>query len=138
MWEFLRARVFLPYVLTAAADARAALGQPDHALAGFQAAGTLVAETGVRFYEAERLRLLARALPPGVEAQVLIRQAWELAREQGALLFELRAALDLARLIEDPETPSRLAAAIARFPPGAGYPELNDAQAVLTQAPTLS
>jgi class 3 adenylate cyclase/tetratricopeptide (TPR) repeat protein len=136
MWEFLRARVFLPYVLTAAADARAALGQPAEALAGFQAAGALVSETGVRFYEAERLRLLARALPPGDEAQALVRRAWELARDQGAPLFELRAALDLARTAGDPETPARLAAAMARFPPGAGYPELNEAQAVLAQAPT--
>jgi hypothetical protein len=136
MWEFLRARVFLPYVLTAAADARAALGQPAEALAGFQAAATLVSETGVRFYEAERLRLMAKALPPGDEAQAMVRQAWELARDQGAPLFELRAALDLARLAEDPETPARLAAAMAQFPPGAGYPELNDAQAVLAQAPT--
>jgi len=136
MWEFLRARVFLPYVLTAAAEARAALGQSAEALAGFQAAGALVSETGVRFYEAERLRLLARTLPPGDEAQALARRSWELAREQGAPLFELRAALDLARLAEDPETPARLATAMARFPPGAGYPELNDAQAVLAQAPT--
>jgi class 3 adenylate cyclase/tetratricopeptide (TPR) repeat protein len=136
MWEFLRARVFLPYVLTAAAEARAALGQPAEALAGFQMAGTLVSETGVRFYEAERLRLLARVLPAADEAQAMVRRAWELARDQGAPLFELRAALDLARLAEDPKTPARLAAAMARFPPGAGYPELNDAQAVLAEAPT--
>jgi class 3 adenylate cyclase/tetratricopeptide (TPR) repeat protein len=136
MWEFLRARVFLPYVLTAAAEARAVLGQPAEALAGFRAAGTLAEETGVRFYEAERLRLLARALPPGDESQALLRQAWELARGQGASLFELRAALDLARLADDPGSPARLTAAMARFPPGAGYPELNEAQVVLAQAPT--
>jgi hypothetical protein len=136
MWEFLRARVILPYVLTAAAEARAVLGQPTEALAGFRAAGALAEETGVRFYEAERLRLLARALPPGDESQALLRQAWELARRQGASLFELRAALDLARLADDPGSPARLAAAMARFPPGAGYPELNEAQVVLAQAPT--
>ena len=60
MWEFLGARVFLPYVLTAAAETSAALGNDAEAVAGFAAAGALVEETGVWFYEAERLRLLAR------------------------------------------------------------------------------
>ena len=49
------------------------------------------------FYEAERLRLLAQTAPPGAEPRAMLREAWELAHRQGALLFELRAALDLAR-----------------------------------------
>ncbi|HEU4399189.1 MAG TPA: AAA family ATPase [Actinomycetota bacterium] len=136
MWEFLGARVFLPYVLTAAAETSAALGDEAEAVAGFGAAGTLVEETGVRFYEAERRRLLARTVPPGAEPRAMLREAWELAHRQGALLFELRAALDLARQAPDPESAARLAEVMARFPPGAGYPELNEAQALLAQAPT--
>ena len=101
MWEFLGARVFLPYVLTAAAETSAALGDEAEAVAGFAAAGALVEETGVRFYEAERLRLLAQTAPPGAEARAMLREAWELAHRQGALLFELRAALDLARQAPD-------------------------------------
>ena len=136
MWEFLGARVFLPYVLTAAAETSAALGDQAEAVASFGAAGTLVEETGVRFYEAERRRLLARTAPPGAEPRAMLREAWELAHRQGALLFELRAALDLARQVPDPESTARLAEVMARFPPGAGYPELNEAQALLKQAPT--
>ena len=136
MWEFLGARVFLPYVLTAAAETSAALGAEAEAVAGFGAAGALAEETGVRFYEAERRRLLARTAPPGAEAGAMLGQAWELAHRQGALLFELRAALDLARQALDAEAAARLAAVVARFPPGAGYPELNEAQASLAQAPT--
>jgi class 3 adenylate cyclase len=136
MWEFLGARVFLPYVLTAAAEASAALGSEAEAVAGFAAAGMLVEETGVRFYEAERRRLLARTAPPGAESRALLREAWELAHRQGALLFELRAALDLARQAPDPESAARVAEVMARFPPGVGYPELNEAQALLAQAPT--
>ena len=90
----------------------------------------------MRFYEAERLRLLARTAPSGAESGAMLRQAWELAQRQGALLFELRAALDLAGQAPDPEAAARLAAVVARFPPGAGYPELNEAQALLAQAPT--
>ena len=134
MWESLRARVFLPYVLTAAAETGRAMGMEEEAVAGFEAAGALARETGVSFYEAERLRLQAQLLPPGGRSRAL-RQAWELAHRQGALLFELRAAVELAREAGDPESPERLAAVIARFPPGAGYPELNEAQALLAQAP---
>ncbi|HET9558302.1 MAG TPA: hypothetical protein VFS70_14265, partial [Actinomycetota bacterium] len=136
MWEFLGARVFLPYVLTAAAETSAALGNDAEAVAGFAAAGALVEETGVWFYEAERLRLLAQTAPPGAEPRAMLREAWELAHRQGALLFELRAALDLARQAPDPESAARVAEVMARFPPGAGYPELNEAQALLAQAPT--
>src|SRR5262249_36317115 len=94
IWELLRARVFLPYVLTAVAAVRADLGQSAEAAAGFEAAGRLAQETGSSFYEAERLRLLARADWSSVEeSRQLLSRACELARRQGALLFELRAAL---------------------------------------------
>jgi class 3 adenylate cyclase len=136
MWEFLRARCFLPYVLTAAAETTAELGLEAEAVAGFGAAGALGEETGVLFYETERLRLLARTLPAGERSLAMLRRALELANRQGALLFELRAALDLARQAEDPESSAWLAAVMARFPPGAGYPELNEAQALVARAPT--
>lgn len=136
MWRLLGAHVFLSYVLTAEADARAAMGQRSQALAGFEAAGHLVDETGLCFYEAERLRLLARVLPPaGEESRAALRQAWELAHRQGALLFELRAALDLASLAGDQGWAARLDETVQRFPPGATYPELDEAQALLAKAP---
>jgi class 3 adenylate cyclase len=132
IWEMLRARVFLPYVLTAAAAVRGDMGDRVEAVAEFEAAGTLAEATGARFFEAERLRLQARVLPDDrqVEADELRYHAWRLAHEQGAIVFELRAALDLARSpgshFADP-----LAAVVAGFPAGAGYPELNEAHALL-------
>ncbi len=136
IWELLGGRAFLPYVLTAAADTRAAMGQRAKAAAGFQAGGKLAQETGFYFYEAERLRLLARALPrSGEESLAILHQAWELARRQGALLFELRAALDLVRFAGNPDRVARLDEAVQRFPAGATYPELNEARALLMQAP---
>jgi hypothetical protein len=138
IWELLRARVFLPYVLTAAADVKAAMGSTDEAMAGFDAAARMADLTGARFYEAERLRLQARACFETDQsgATDLRRQAWELARRQGALVFELRAALDAARFDGEPEWRDRVRSAADRFPAGAGYLELNEAQAVLAELPT--
>lgn len=133
IWELLRARVFLPYVLTTAAQMRTAMGQADLAAAGFETAGRLAEETGVRFYEAERLRLQAHGLAAAGAADVL-RRAGRLASRQGALLFELRAALDLARLDGTAESAGPLRDVVARFPSTGGYPELNEARAVLSRA----
>jgi class 3 adenylate cyclase/tetratricopeptide (TPR) repeat protein len=135
IWESLRARAFLPYVLAAAADTRVAAGQLDEAVDGFMMAGALVKETGVEFYEAERLRLLAAALVGSLEVSLdTLGQAWELAHRQGALLFELRAALDLVRRTDQPRWFACLRELVKRFPPGAGYPELTDAHALLARA----
>jgi hypothetical protein len=108
------------------------MGQSTEAAAGFQAAGRLADETGSYFYEAERLRLLARTdCSCEEDSRRLLNQARELAQRQGALVFELRAALDLARLDEDVDTAGRLAAVVDRFPARVGYPELNEARALL-------
>ena len=65
----------------------------------------------------------------------MLDQARELAHRQGALLFELRAALDLARLDPDGEAAARLLRGRGgRFPPGAGYPELNEARRLLARS----
>ncbi len=135
-WGLYGGRNFISYVLTAEADIRAAMGQHTQALAGFAAAGQHVQETGLYFYEAERLRLLARVLSStGQEPLATLHQAWELAHRQGALVFELRAALDLARFTTDQDWTERLSVTVARFPPGAEYPELDKARMLLAQAP---
>jgi len=133
IWELIRARVFLPYVLTAAAAIRAEVGTLAEAEHDFAAAGALAEQTGAMFFEAERLRLLAAVLPAdrADEATALRTRASALAEEQGATVFGLRAALDLAR-DGAPDGVDLLAAAVARFPAGAGYAELNEAQALLT------
>ena len=135
LWEFLRSRVLLPYVVTAAAQLRAELGQHDLAAAGFEAAGGLAEETGSRFYEAERLRLFAGTdLLPRAEARHMLDRARELANRQGALLFELRAALDCVRLDPTAAAIEALTDVAARFVPGAGYPELDEARALLARS----
>jgi tetratricopeptide (TPR) repeat protein len=126
--------VLFPYVLAAVADMYASVGRPDKAAARFAAAEEITQKKGVYYYEAERLRLSALALPfTAEESLALLRQAWELAHRQGALLFELRAALELTRLSEDPQWATRLAAAIQRLPSETGYPEVGAGRALLAR-----
>ena len=133
-WELLRSRSYLPYVLTAAAQVRAETGRLAEAAAGFEAAGRLTEETGSMFYEAERLRLLAGSgLRPPEESLELLHRSRVLSERQGALIFELRAALDIARLDPSPGPADVLEGVVAKFPPGAGYPELNEARLVLAR-----
>jgi class 3 adenylate cyclase len=137
IWEMLRARVFLPYVSTAAAAVGADIGSVSEATTALDAVAVLARTTGCRFYDAERLRLHAAVLPPerAAEAAVLREEAWQLAADQGALVFALRAALDLVRA-GAPGSADRLASAVAKFPAGAGYRELNEANALLAGAPS--
>ena len=135
--ELIRSRVFLPYVLTAAAQVRVETGRLAEAAAGFEAAGRLAEDTGSMFYEAERLRLLAGSgLRPPEESLELLHLCRALAERQGALIFELRAALDIARLDPAPGPVDVLAQVVAKFLPGVGYPELNEARLVLAGSVT--
>jgi hypothetical protein len=135
--ELIRSRVFLPYVLTAAAQVRVETGRLAEAAAGFEAAARLAEETGSMFYEAERLRLLAGSgLRPPEESLDLLHLSRALAQRQGALIFELRAALDIARLDPSPGPVDVLAQVVAKFLPGVGYPELNEARLVLAGSVT--
>ena len=131
-WELVRSRVYLPYVVTSAARMRARSGDRDGAEAGFASAGRLTEETGSTFYEAERLRLLA-GLRSAYEARELLIRSRELAHRQGALVFEVRAALDLVRLNPDPDALEELVTVLAAFTPGVGYPELNEARRMLAR-----
>ena len=66
----------------------------------------LAQDTGMCFYDAELLRLRARThIDPGAR-RADIAAALDLARRQGATLFELRAALDDFDLRGDPPAPA--------------------------------
>ena len=71
-----------------------AAGQPDQARTRIDGELQFGQDTGQRFYEAELLRVRALTLTdPGARAAGF-GAAVDLARRQGAPLFELRAALD--------------------------------------------
>lgn len=130
-WKGLGGLGFLPYYLTAIAQVRAEMGHPD-AASRFDSAGQLARDTGLFFYHAESLRLRALTLPlPEERCHALLKAAWEVAHRQGAWLFELRAALELARRTGEALWMTRLAHLTAGRGAVAEFPEINGARAVL-------
>ena len=85
------------------AEAEAASGRHDEALAALREAMQVAKETGERYVEAEIQRLqgdlvLARSANATAKAEACYRQALKIARTQEARSLELRAATGLARL----------------------------------------
>lgn len=69
-----------------------AAGQPEQARVQLDAALARADETEMHFYDAELLRMRAGTHADPATGQADLRAALELARRQGAILFELRAA----------------------------------------------
>jgi tetratricopeptide (TPR) repeat protein len=122
---------YSPWALTALADAQAATGRRDAARHSLDEALALAERTGSEFYAAETLRMrgeLRRAAGDegGIED---IDAALEKARSQGARIFELRAAMALARATDgSPIARLAVARALDGIAPDAGYPELGEAR----------
>jgi hypothetical protein len=107
-----------------------AAGQPEAARERLDTALALAQDTGMCFYDAELLRLRARTHDDPAARQVDISAALELARHQGATLFELRAALDDFELRGGPAS-AGVADAANRIPADNAWPELGRARLVL-------
>ena len=98
-----------------------AAGQPEQARARLDYALALARDTGICFCDAELLRLHTHTDPDARRAD--IAAALELARRQGATLFELRAALDDFELRGEPAR-AALVDADRRMPTDSAFPEL--------------
>ena len=107
-----------------------AAGQPDQAHARLAAALQLAQDTGMHFYDAELVRLRARTQTDPDARRADISAALELARRQGATLFELRATLDDFELRGQPVR-AALLDVVSRFPADSPLPELAQARALL-------
>ena len=132
MWKLLDVALFLPAFMATAGRLRAAAGDSDGAAARYDETLQFARSTGIRFYEAEVLRLRAQLLPSD-EVSAALRAALDLARSQGAVPFELRIAGDLVAN-GDADGPTLVAEAVTRFAPDAHYPELEDARASVAAA----
>jgi tetratricopeptide (TPR) repeat protein len=102
-FEEQEAMLGLPFALSIAASAHAALGNAKDGLAALATAFEWLERNGDRHWEAElwRLKGTLHLLPPANdadEARACFRRAIEVARRQGAKAFERRAAEALARL----------------------------------------
>jgi class 3 adenylate cyclase/tetratricopeptide (TPR) repeat protein len=113
----------LGHLLTAA-------GRPDEARARVDIALHIAEDTGMHYYDAELLRARAHTYSDPDARAVDLAGAIELARRQGAPLFELRAALDDFELRGGPAR-AVLVDAAARLPSDSALPEVARAQALL-------
>jgi predicted ATPase len=90
-----------PHWLMLLADAHAMLGQMDEGLSCLTEAARLLETLDERFEEAELYRLrgqLLNGVGQRAEAETNYRQAMAIAKRQSAKVWELRAAISLARL----------------------------------------
>jgi class 3 adenylate cyclase/tetratricopeptide (TPR) repeat protein len=132
MWKVLDVALFLPAFMATAGRLRAAAGDVDSAAARYDETLQFGRSTGIRFYEAEVLRLRAHLLPAN-QVSGALRAALDLARSQGAAPFELRIARDLVAN-GNADGLTLVAEAVARFAPDAHYPELEDARSSVAAA----
>jgi class 3 adenylate cyclase len=128
--------VMLPFYLASAAEVRGAHGDGEGALVLLDRAAELTSITGERWCEAEILRLKARfGARNDEEAVALLEAALAAARGQGAKLWWLRAATDLARLARDggrSDAASAVLEPVYRwFTEGLELPDLVAAKAIL-------
>jgi class 3 adenylate cyclase/tetratricopeptide (TPR) repeat protein len=107
-----------------------AAGQPEKARERLDRALRHAQETGMRFHDAELMRVRAQTFEEPRERRNALAAALEFARQQGATLFELRCLLDSFDLLGDRDR-SELADAVRRFPGDARWPEFARAQQIL-------
>ena len=107
-----------------------AAGQPADARERVDAGLSLAEETGMHFYDAELLRIRAHTHDDFQQRSNGLRAAMELARQQHAAIFELRAAVDDFELRCEPARQA-LRDSVLRFPDHSTWPELSRARALL-------
>jgi predicted ATPase len=137
-------RLFEPYHKALLAEACFAAGDGTTALRLVEDAMRFADESGVRFWDAELLRLkgtllgqLSQQAADTQEVEACYRGALEVARSQGARSLELRAAFDLARQWRDQgrhaEAHDLLAPTYGWFTEGFDTPDLKQAKALLKE-----
>jgi predicted ATPase/DNA-binding winged helix-turn-helix (wHTH) protein len=135
-------RLFRPAYLLYLARALLKGSRFEEGLAAITEATTLMEETGERMYESEIRRakgelLLEHDPANAAQAEQLFHDAIRVSRRQGARLFELRATINLARLLAQhgrrEEAHEMLAEIYNRFTEGFDLPDLKDAKALLDE-----
>ena len=120
--------------------------EPEAGLTALAEALTVLDKTGERWYESEIYRLKGELLlqqhaANQAEAENCFQQALEIARNQQAKSFELRAATSLARLWQQQgkrqEAHDLLAPVYHWFTEGFDTADLQDAKALLTNGVSL-
>ena len=139
-WRATGAELYMPYHLALLAEAEAKDGQATEALSRLAEALARATKTGEQWFDAELHRLKGGVLSSlhggdRTEAEACFRRALEVARGQGARMWELRAAADLARLLaakgERAQACDLLAPIYGWFTEGFETPDLVEARELL-------
>jgi predicted ATPase len=139
-WRATGAELIRPYHLALLAAAQETIGEPETGLAVLPEALALVDTTGERWYAPELYRLKGALLlqqhrDNQAEAETCFHHALDIARNQQAKTFELRAATSLARLWQQQgkrqEAHDLLAPVYAWFTEGFDTADLHEAKALL-------
>jgi len=142
-WRATGAGLYEPYFLGLQAEAHARSGAVEEGL-DLVAKALDREETGEGWFEAELHRMMGELMlrlpkPDSIAAEARFRRAVATARQQGAKLWELRAATRLARLWGEQgrrgEAYDLLTPLYSQFTEGFGTPDLQAASAIL-QEPT--
>ncbi len=141
-WRATGAAVFQAYGLALLAEVCAQVGQHEAGLTLLAEALALTNDKGERRWEAEVCRrkgevLLARSAGHDAEAETCFRQALDVARQQQAKSWELRATMSLSRLWQQQgkrqEAYNLLAPIYHWFTEGFDTADLQDARALLAE-----
>jgi len=137
----LKHHLYEPLISAVLAEAEAEAGHLEEGLATLDAQLAENADTGQRWFDAEvqrvRGELLLRREPADVGmAEAAFTRAVKIAQHQQTRTFELRAALSLAKLYHSTDRPADahavLASALGGFSPTPEFPEIAEAQTLLT------
>jgi class 3 adenylate cyclase/tetratricopeptide (TPR) repeat protein len=139
LWRTTGGKLLLSAYAAQSADRLIEAGRIDAARDFVQIGEAAQKETGERHYAAELQRLRGRFAVldnDGVVAEACYRQAIETAEHQGARLFTLRAATDLATLLQGAGRAEEAIAVLKpiydEFSSGWDYPDLRKAKGVMT------
>jgi predicted ATPase len=136
------ATIWRPLHLSLLARVKAELGELDDVWRYVGEARMAIETTKERWFEAEADRIAGQIAllspePNAAKAQAYFERALQIARQQRAKSWELRAAMSMARLWRDKDKPQQarelLAPVYSWFPEGFDTRDLEDAKALLEQ-----
>jgi len=137
-WQNLGSALALPWFLGELAAGLTTLGRYDEALKIVDDALYQSERAGEHQFVSELYRIAGAALMAQAKiakAEDHFRRAIEVAKTQGARMWQLRATTDLARLLDQrskrSEAHATLAEIYSRFSEGLDLPDLKDAKALL-------
>lgn len=133
LWRVAAGEIWVPSFLTEIAKHQLGVGDPSGARSSLREAEAISGQTGARYWAAETARVLGEARLAAGDAGGAddLRTAVELATQQGARVFELRARTALARVVARRKERDELAELVEGFDERSGLPELAVAREVL-------